>query len=74
LLWDAARRLTGVMADPARHARRLARYLRKHAEAPLRDLAVPWPVLRRLGPEADALLIHLDQRARPKAWENLDTS
>ncbi|MFN7178430.1 hypothetical protein [Hyphomonas sp.] len=74
LLWDAARRLTEVMADPARHARRLARYLRKHTEAPLRDLAVPWSVLRRLGPEADAILIHLDHKARPKAWENLDTS
>ena len=74
LLLDAARRLTEVMADPARHARRLALYLRKHAAAPLRDLAVPWSVLRCLGPEADALLIQLDQRARPKAWENLDTS
>lgn len=74
LLLDAARRLNDVMADPARHARRLALYLRKHTEAPLRDLAVPWSVLRRLGPEADALLIQLDQRARPQAWENLDTS
>ncbi|MFN7180475.1 hypothetical protein [Hyphomonas sp.] len=74
LLWDAARRLTEVMADPARHARRLARYLRKHTEAPPRDLAVPWSVLRRLGAQADALLIHLDHKARPKAWENLDTS
>ena len=74
LLLDAARRLNDVMADPARHARRLARYLRKHAEAPLRDLAVPWYVLRRLGPQADALLIQLDHKARPKAWENLDTS
>jgi len=54
--------------------RRLARYLRKHTEAPLRDLAVPWCVPRRLGPEAVALLIHLDQRAGPKAWDNLDTS
>jgi hypothetical protein len=72
LLWDAARRLNDVMADSARHARRLALYLRKHAAAPLRDLPVPWPVLRRLGPEADALLTHFDKRARPHAWAGLD--
>lgn len=78
LAWEAAGRLAAVLAEPERHARRLALYLRRAGSAVLRDMPVRWHVLRRLGPVADALLIHLDQRARPGAWaaigEGPDTS
>lgn len=78
LLFEAARRLSDVPADPARYAARLARHLRRAGAAPLKGLPVRWSVLRRLGPEADALLCRLDQRARPEAWaeigEGEDTS
>lgn len=74
ILWEAAARLAAVMANPAPHALRLARFQRRHGLAPLRDLPVRWHVIRKLGPVMDALLTRLDQAARPWAWEGLDTS
>ena len=74
ILWEAAVRLAAVMANPAPHALRLARLQRRQGSAPLRDMPVRWHVIRRLGPVIDALLIRLDQAARPWAWEGLDTS
>ncbi len=74
ILWEAAARLAAVMANPAPHALRLARYQRRHGLALLRDMPVRWYVIRRLGPVMDALLIRLDQAARPRAWDGLDTS
>jgi hypothetical protein len=75
LLWAAAAaaRLAAVMANPMPHARRLARYQRA-GPAPLRELPVPWHVLRRLGPGVDVVLMRLDQAARPEAWAGLDSS
>lgn len=74
ILWEAASRLAAVMSNPAPHALRLARFQRRHGPALLRDMPVRWHVNRRLGPVMDALLTHLDQAARPWAWEGLDTS
>jgi hypothetical protein len=74
ILWEAAARLAAVMANPAPHALRLARFQRRLGPAPLRDMPVRWHVIRRLGPIMDALLTRLDQAARPWAWEGLDTS
>lgn len=74
LLMQAAQRLVSVMANPAPHARRLARALRRLTGEALRDLAVPWHVIRRIGPALDTLLLRLDQLARPQAWAGIDTS
>jgi hypothetical protein len=74
ILWEAAARLAAVMANPAPHALRLARFQRRQGPAPLRDTPVHWHVIRRLDPVMDALLTRLDQAARPWAWEGLDTS
>lgn len=74
ILWEAAARLAAVMANPAPHALRLARFQRRQGPEPLRDMPVRWHVIRRLGPVMDALLTRLDQAARPWAWEGLDTS
>ena len=74
ILWEAAARLAAVMANPAPHALRLARYQRRHGFTLLRDMPVRWYVIRRLGPVMDALLTRLDQAARPWAWEGFDTS
>ena len=74
LLVQAAQRLAEVMANPAPHARRLARRFGTLLVPGLRDLAVPWHIIRRIGPALDILLMRLDQRARPQAWAGLDTS
>ena len=74
LLLEAAQRLIAVMANPAPHARRLARRFGTLMVAGLRDLAVPWHVIRRAGPYVVNLLLRLDQAARPQAWAGLDPS
>ncbi|MEQ9505505.1 MAG: hypothetical protein RLO80_04490 [Hyphomonas sp.] len=74
LLIQAAERLVSVLANPAPHARRLARRFGTLLTPGLRDLAVPWHVIRRVGPFVDTLLMLLDQLARPQAWAGLDTT
>jgi hypothetical protein len=74
LLMEAAARLVGVLANPAPHARRLARCFGTLLHAGLREMPVPWHVIRRVGPGIDALLLRLDQAARPQAWAGMDTS
>ena len=74
LLMEAAARLCRVMADPQPHARRLARTLRRQDSAPLRDLPVPAPILRRLPPAVDILLCRLDAAARPAAWKPIEAA
>ncbi len=74
LLMEAAARLAAVLANPAPHARRLARRFGKLTVPGLRDLPVPWHIIRRIGPVIDTLLIRLDAAARPQAWAGLDTS
>lgn len=73
LLIEAVQRLVSVMANPAPHALRLARVLRRFTGRALRELPVPWSVIRRIGPRVDTLLMRLDQAARPEAWEGIDT-
>ncbi|MBA3069514.1 MAG: hypothetical protein FP825_13665 [Hyphomonas sp.] len=74
LLLQAADRLAGVLANPAPHACRLARRFGTLLVPGLRELPVPWHVIRRAGPQIDALLMRIDQAARPQAWAGLDTS
>ncbi|MEQ9505609.1 MAG: hypothetical protein RLO80_05020 [Hyphomonas sp.] len=74
ILMDAAERLVSVLANPARHARRLARRFGTLLVPGLRETPVPWHVTRRVGPFVDTLLMRLDQLARPQAWAGLDTS
>lgn len=74
LLVEAAARLAAVLADPAPHARRLARRFGTLLVPGLRDLPVPWHITRRLDPAIDTLLCAFDQAARPQAWAGLDTS
>jgi hypothetical protein len=74
ILWEAAARLAAVMANPAPHALRLARYQRRQGLPPLRDMPVRGHVIGRLGSVMDALLTRLDQAARPWVWARLDTS
>jgi hypothetical protein len=74
LLMQAAARLAAVLANPAPHARRLARRFGTLTVPGLRDLAVPGHMIRRVGPVIDTLLIRLDAAARPQAWAGLDTS
>jgi hypothetical protein len=74
LLMEAATRLAEVLANPAPHARRLARRFGTLLVPGLRDLPVPWHVTRRLPPEIDVLICRLDAAARPEAWAGLDTS
>jgi len=74
LLWQAVSQLVSVMANPAPHARRLARFVRPRTDDATRELPARWHVIRRLGPYVDTLLNRLDQLARPQAWEGLDTS
>ena len=74
ILMQAVSRLVSVMANPAPHARCLALHLRRTGDPRLRDLPVPWHILRRLGPAVDNLLLRLDQRARPQAWQGLNSS
>lgn len=71
----ALRRTEGLLAvlrAPMPVARRLARRLSGAGAPPLRELAVPWHVLRALPPALDCLLIRLDGLARPDAWAGLD--
>jgi len=74
LLTEAARRLADVLASPASHARRLARRFGTLLTPGLRDLPVPWHIIRRIPPALDVLLLRADQIARPLAWAGLDTS
>ncbi|MFN3608185.1 MAG: hypothetical protein ACK4Y9_03890 [Hyphomonas sp.] len=74
LVLAAMRRLSAVMGDPARHARRLAFFLRRQTRQTLREAPVRWSVIRRLPVFTDALLCRLDQAARPAAWAGIDTS
>lgn len=74
LLTQAAERLVSVLANPAPHARRLARRFGTLLHAGLRESPVSWHVIRRVGPGIDTLLLRLDQAARPHAWAGLDTS
>jgi hypothetical protein len=74
LLMQAAERLVSVLANPAPHARRLARRFGTLLHAGLREAPAPWHIIRRLGPGIDTLLLRLDQAARPLAWAGLDTS
>ena len=76
LLMEAAARLAGVLANPAPHARRLARRFGKLLHAGLREAPAPWHIIRRVGPGIDTLLLRIDQAARPHAWAGLwvDTS
>ena len=74
LLMEAAARLVGVLANPAPHARRLARRFGTMLHAGLRESPVPWHIIRRVGPGIDTLLLRLDQAARPQAWAGMDTS
>jgi hypothetical protein len=66
--------LAQVLADPVRHARRLARHQRRYGLETLRDLPVPWHMLCRIEPALDTLLLDLDRLARPDAWARIDTS
>lgn len=72
LLMEAAARLVGVLANPAPHARRLARRFGTLLHAGLRESPVPWHIIRRVGPGIDTLLLRLDQAARPHAWAGLE--
>ena len=76
LLMQAAEQLVRVLADPAPHARRLARRFGTLLHAGLREAPAPWHIIRRVGPGIDTLLLRLDQAARPHAWAGLwvDTS
>ena len=74
LLMEAARRLADVLANPAPHARRLARRFGTLTAPGLRDLALPWHILRQIPPWLDVLVCRYDAAARPEAWAGLDTS
>jgi hypothetical protein len=74
LLMQAATRLASVLANPAPHARRLARRFGTLLHAGLRELPAPWHVIRRVGPGIDMLLLRLDEAARPQAWAGMDSS
>lgn len=74
LLMEAAARLAEVLANPAPHARRLARRFGTLLVSGLRELPARWHVIRRVGPGIDTLLLRLDQAARPEAWAGMDTS
>jgi hypothetical protein len=74
LLMEAARRLAEVLANPAPHARRLARRFGTLDVPGLRDLALPWHILRQIPPWLDVLVCRYDAAARPEAWAGLDTS
>ena len=67
LLMEAARRLAEVLANPAPHARRLARRFGTLDVPGLRDLPVPWHILRQIPPWLDVLICRYDAAARPEA-------
>ncbi|MBY9068562.1 hypothetical protein K1X12_16830 [Hyphomonas sp. WL0036] len=74
MMLEAARRLALVLNDPEKHAKRLARLLRRRKGASLKDIPVPAHILRRLAPWTDALILRLDEEARPAAWAGLNSS
>ena len=74
LLIEAARRLAEVLANPAPHARRLARRFGTLTVPGLRNLALPWHILRQISPWLDVIVCQYDAKARPEAWAGLDSS
>lgn len=74
LLMETARRLAEVFANPAPHARRLARRFGTLTTPGLRDIALPWHILRQIPPWLDVIVSRYDALARPQAWAGLDTS
>ena len=74
LMMEAARRLALVLNHPEKHALRLARMLRRRKGRVLKDLPVPGHILRRLPPWTDALILRLDEEARPEEWAGINTT
>ena len=74
LMMEAARRLAIVLNHPEKHALRLARMLRRRKGATLKELPIPAGILRRLAPWTDALILRLDEAARPEAWAGINSS
>ena len=74
LMMEAARRLALVLNHPEKHALRLARMLRRRKGATLKAPPIPAGILRRLAPWTDALILRLDEEARPEAWAGLNSS
>ena len=72
LMMEAARRLALVLNHPEKHALRLARMLRRRKGRVLKDLPVPGHIIRRLPPWTDALLLRLDEEARPEDWAGIN--
>ena len=72
LMMEAARRLALVLNHPEKHALRLARMIRRRKGRVLKDLPVPGHILRRLPPWTDALILRLDEAARPEAWAGIN--
>jgi len=64
--------LLAALRRPLPLARRLARRLARGAAPTLRDLAIPWHIIRALHPALDILLTRLDVLARPDHWSGLD--
>ena len=73
LMMEAARRLALVLNHPEKHALRLARMLRRRKGRVLKDLPVPGHIIRRLPPWTDALLLRLDEEARPEDWAGINS-
>ncbi|MBA4227641.1 MAG: hypothetical protein C0456_13515 [Hyphomonas sp.] len=74
LMMEAARRLALVLNHPEKHALRLARLLRRRKGRVLKDLPVPGHIIRRLPPWTDALLLRLDEEARPQDWAGINST
>lgn len=74
MMMEAARRLAIVLNHPEKHALRLARLLRRRKGRVLKDLPVPGQILRRLPPWTDALILRLDEEARPQDWAGINSS
>ena len=64
--------LLAALRRPLPLARRLARRLTRGEAPRLRDLAIPWHIIRALAPALDILLTRLDRHARPDHWSGLD--
>jgi len=64
--------LLAALRRPLPLARRLARRLARGEAPRLRDLAIPWHVIRALHPALDILLTRLDVLARPSLWSGLE--
>ena len=63
--------LLAALRRPLPIARRLARRLARGAAPSLRDLAIPWHIIRALPPALDILLTRLDRLARPDHWQGI---